>query len=107
MRPMACEAAIFAADFGESLDRHGLVALVIQIKGSPAFGVVTNRAFERNHGAVFARYEALDDGARIDRLAGKREEVAGSVLNFMRVWEARCCRSAAHGRQKSHFVSIG
>ena len=67
----------FAADLRHHLQRHGLVALVIQKAGGASLGVVADGAFEGDHGALGAGEEARDYGSRIDGVPGQGEIVAG------------------------------
>ena len=103
---MACVAGDLAADFGQRLDRHRLVAFVIQVERAAALAVVADHAFERDHRAVFALRQARDDRARIDRLARQREEMPGGILNFVRVLQLGRRRPAAHRRQKRDFIAF-
>ena len=73
----------FAADFGHQLERHGLVAFVIQAAGGAPLGVVADRAFEGHHRAFGAGYAGRAvDGARVDGTAGQGEVVAGRSDDF-------------------------
>src|SRR5262249_20015114 len=59
----------FAPDFRHCAERHWFIALVIKEQRTPAVRVVTNRAFERDHGPFGARHQPADYGPRVDRLA--------------------------------------
>src|SRR5690242_1374810 len=54
-----------ASDFGHHLESHRFVALVIEVQGRPALGIVADHAFKRHHGAVAARQDVGDHFAGI------------------------------------------
>ena len=67
------------------LDGHGLVTLVIQEKGRPAFRVVPDDPLEGHHCAVFSPLKALHQAPRFDGVARQGEEMARGIRDLVRI----------------------
>ena len=71
------------ADFRHFPDCHSFVAFVIETKGRPASGIVTDHTLKSYTGAVQTLQEAVFEGSEVDRAARQGEIMACWVGYFM------------------------